>query len=101
MRSICFIDTRTVQKAYVEYERGINEYRCAKDGGEYPVYERSESGEEQLVHDTGKKGAYHCFACSVDYTEEEWAFCEWCGCLMRRNEDVPNCQNSIEEMEKE
>lgn len=33
-------------KEYIENELGINEYRCVKDGGEFPLYECSECGAE-------------------------------------------------------
>ena len=38
-------------KDYIENELGINEYRCVKDGGEFPVYECPECGVEQLAYD--------------------------------------------------
>ena len=87
-------------KDYIENELGINEYRCEKDGGEFPLYECPECGEEQLVHDA-EKGTYHCFACDENYTDEDLTFCEKCGSLMRRSEDAPICQNCIEDMVKE
>ena len=87
-------------KDYVENELGINEYRCVKDGGEFPVYDCLECGEEQLVHDVDK-GRFHCFACDANYTDEELAFCERCGSLMRRNDEFPVCQNCIENMAKD
>ena len=87
-------------KEYIENELGINEYRCVKDGGEFPVYECPECGEEQLVHNT-EKGTYHCFACDENYTDEDLAFCERCGSLMQRNGEIDICPACIEDMMKE
>ena len=87
-------------KAYVENELGINEYQCIKDGGELPVYECPECGVEQLAYDADTH-RYHCFACDANYSDEDLAFCERCGSLMRRNDEFPVCQNCIEDMMKD
>lgn len=87
-------------KDYVENELEISEYRCVKDGGEFPVYECPECGEEQLVYDTNTH-RYHCFACDENYTDEDLGFCERCGNLMRKSEDAPICQNCINDMMKD
>lgn len=87
-------------KAYVENELGINEYRYVKEGGEFPVYECPNCGGEQLVYDTDK-GKFHCFACDVNYTDEDLAFCERCGSLMKRNDEFPVCQDCIDDMTKD
>ena len=87
-------------KDYIENELGINEYRCVKDGGEFPLYECPECGEEQLAYDADTH-RYHCFACDENYTDGDLAFCERCGSLMRRNDEFPVCQNCIEDMMKD
>lgn len=82
---------------YVENELGIKEYRCVKDGGEFPVYECPECGAEQLVYDA-ENGNYHCFSCDEDFTTDDISFCEKCGNIMRRNPEIFICQNCIENM---
>ena len=69
---------------YVENELGISEYRCVKDGGEFPVYECPECGDEQLVYDA-KAGRFHCFSCDQNYTTDDLSFCSNCGQLMYNN----------------
>lgn len=85
---------------FVEKELEISAYECGKDGGEFPVYECPECGEEQLAYDADTH-RYHCFACDENFTDEELTFCERCGSLMRRNNDTPICQNCIEILNRE
>ena len=85
---------------FVERELEISAYECGKDGGEFPVYECPVCGEEQLAYDSDTH-RYHCFACDANYTEEDLAFCERCGNLMRRNGEVDICPACIEDMTKE
>lgn len=85
---------------FVERELEISAYECGKEGGEFPVYECPDCGAEQLAYDADTH-RYHCFACDANYTDEDLAFCERCGSLMRRSEDAPICQNCIEDMVKE
>ena len=85
---------------FVERELEISTYECGKDGGEFPVYTCPECGEEQLAYDADTH-RYHCFACDANYTDEDLAFCERCGSLMRRNEEAPICQTCIENMAKD
>ena len=87
-------------KEYIENELGINEYRCVKDGGEFPLYVCLECGAEQLAYDVDTH-RYHCFACDENYTDEDLAFCERCGSLMRRNGEFMPCQKCVEDMERE
>lgn len=87
-------------KDYIENELGINEYRCVKDGGEFPLYECPECGEEQLAYNV-EKGSFHCFACDESFTTDDISFCERCGSLMRRDTEFPVCSNCIEYLEKE
>lgn len=82
-------------KDYVENELEISEYRCVKEGGEFPVYECPECGEEQLAYDADTH-RYHCFGCDEDYTDEDLTFCEQCGRIMRRTENATICQNCVE-----
>lgn len=82
---------------YVENELGINEYRCVKDGGEFPVYECPECGADQFTYDA-KKGIYHCFSCDKTFTTDDLSFCEKCGNLTRRNDGLPICLLCIENM---
>ena len=84
-------------KDFVENELGISEYRCVKDGGEFPVYECPECGVEQLAYDADTH-RYHCFACDENFTDGDLAFCERCGSLMRRNGESSICDNCIEGM---
>lgn len=87
-------------KAYVENELGISEYRCAKQGGEFPLYDCLNCGEHQLVYDANVH-RYHCFACDQNYTDEELSFCERCGSIMLRNDTVDICPVCTENMSKE
>ena len=87
-------------KDFVENELGISEYRCDKEGGEFPVYACPECGEEQLAYNADTH-RYHCFACDENYTDEDLTFCERCGSLMRQNDDTPICQNCIDDMARD
>ena len=69
---------------FVENKLGISEYRCVKDGGEFPVYECPDCGAEQLVYDVEKE-RYHCFSCDRNFTTDELSFCSNCGQLMYNN----------------
>ena len=64
------------------------------------VYARPECGEEQLVYDADTH-RYHCFECDENFNDEDLAFCERCGSIMWRNDDVLICQNCIEDMAHE
>lgn len=85
---------------FVERELDISAYECGKDGAEFPVYSCPECGEEQLVYDANTQ-RYHCFACDENYTDDDLAFCERCGALMRRNGEPVVCETCIKDMEKE
>lgn len=74
---------------YVESELGISAYRCGKEGGEFPVYECPECGEEQLAYDA-ESGKFHCFACDVNYTTDDYDFCENCGAFKKTGGPVCN-----------
>lgn len=74
---------------YVESELGISAYRCGKEGGAFPVYECPECGEEQLAYDA-ESGKFHCFACDVNYTTDDYDFCENCGALKKTGGPVCN-----------
>ena len=82
---------------FVERELEISAYECGKEGGEFPVYECPECGEEQLAYDADGH-RYHCFACGANYTDEDLTFCEKCGSLMRKNGNIPICHNCVEDM---
>lgn len=84
---------------FVERELEISSYECGKHGGEFPVYECPECGEEQLAYDADTH-RYHCFACDENYTDEDLTFCERCGSLMRRNGSECICNSCIEGMTK-
>ena len=79
---------------FVERELGISAYECGKHGGEFPVYECLDCGDEQLVYDA-QTGKAHCFACDTDYDSGELSFCEDCGGIMRSDE-ISICKNCIE-----
>lgn len=70
---------------YIENELKISAYECAKDGGEFPLYECIDCNEEQLVYDTETE-KYHCFHCGADFTTSDISFCSECGEIMRNNE---------------
>ncbi len=84
---------------YIERELGINGYECVKNGGEFPLYECPECGEEQLAHNV-ENGKFHCFHCDEDYTSETLTFCSRCGALTGKNE-MDICKNCIEDMVEE
>lgn len=81
-------------KEYIENELGINEYRCVKDGGKFPVYECPECGAEQLVYDADTH-RYHCFACDENYTDKDLSVCSKCGRLMH-NKGESVCDDCFE-----
>lgn len=81
-------------KEFIENELGINEYRCVKDGGEFPLYECPECGAEQLVYDA-EAGRFHCFSCDQNFTTEELSFCPNCGRLMH-NKGESFCDDCFE-----
>lgn len=85
---------------YIENELGISSYECGKDGVEFPLYECPECEEEQLVFDQ-ENGKYHCFACDEDFTTEDLACCDRCGCLMKRDDDWQLCGNCTEEIKRD
>jgi hypothetical protein len=67
-----------VADAYITNVLGISAYSCVKDGGEYPLYECFECGENSMVFDYDKDEAF-CFNCghSIDLSDVEW--CPDCG----------------------
>lgn len=70
---------------YIENELKISAYECAKDGGEFPVYDCPECDCEQLVHDA-RTGKWHCFHCGEDFIDSDLEVCTECGRIMRNNE---------------
>lgn len=80
---------------FVERELGFDKYRCVKDGGEFPVYDCPECGEDQLAYDAESE-KYHCFSCEKNYTTEDLTFCERCGSIMERKNEAAVCQNCID-----
>jgi ribosomal protein S27E len=84
---------------FVENELGISAYTCGKEGGEFPVYECPECGEEQLAYDR-ESGEFHCFACDEHFAKGELSFCDRCGAVMESNE-MGICQNCMDAMTKE
>ena len=82
-------------KDYVENELGISEYRCVKDGGDFPIYECPECGEDQLVYDADNE-KYHCFTCEKNYTTDDLTFCDRCGSIMEHKNEAAVCQNCID-----
>ena len=79
----------------IERELEISPVECAKDGGEFPLYDCLNCGEHQLVYDANAH-RYHCFACDQNYTDEELSFCEHCGSIMLRNDTVDICPACID-----
>ena len=86
-------------KQFINQELGISEYACAKDGGEFPLYQCPECGEEQLAYDA-KNEKFHCFHCDEDYTSEKLTFCTRCGSLTSKNE-MDICKNCVDDMMEE
>lgn len=84
---------------YIENELGISGYSCVKDGGEFPLYECPACEAEQLVYDSEKQ-EYHCFDCDITYAEGDISFCERCGMLLCKSEEIV-CDSCIEEAMKE
>ena len=89
-----------------KYRGRANDFVSAEMGavapvdGDNPIYECPDCGEEQLVYDADK-GRFHCFACDVNYTSEDFGFCERCGSLMPRDGETAICRNCIESMGSE
>ncbi len=63
---------------YVENVLGIDSFSTIKDGGEIPVYECPQCGNDALVfnNDTGE---VLCFSCDYEGKTEDFSFCDWCG----------------------
>ena len=63
---------------YVENILGIDSFSTIKDGGEIPIYECPQCGNETLVFndDTGEA---LCFSCDYEGKTEDFVFCDWCG----------------------
>lgn len=80
---------------FIERELEISSVECAKEGGEFPLYDCLNCGEHQLVYDANTH-RYHCFACDQNYTDEELSFCEYCGSIMLRNDTVDICPACID-----
>ena len=85
---------------FVERELGINAYKIAKDGGEFPVYTCPDCGAEQLAYDVDMH-RYHCFACDANYNDDDLAFCTRCGCLMHKKEGRLICQDCAVDVMKD
>lgn len=102
LRDEAFLHYRYKEKAdeYVENELGISAYECGKHGGDFPVYDCPECGEEQLAYNAGQE-KYHCFSCGKDFTTDDLIFCERCGALIQRDGKLPICESCIEDIEKE
>lgn len=84
-------------KDYIENELGINEYRCVKDGGEFPLYDCISCDEKQLIYDADKK-AYHCFSCDENFSDDDISFCERCGSIIRHISGQSLCQDCMDEV---
>lgn len=84
-------------KEFIENELGINEYRCVKDGGEFPLYDCLSCDKKQLIYDADKK-AYHCFSCDENFTDDDISFCERCGSIMHHISGQSLCQDCMDEV---
>jgi len=80
---------------FVERELEISAVKCAQDGDTYPIYECPDCGAAQLVYDADTH-RYHCFACDVDYTDEQLSECSRCGRITHVNE-IGICSNCVED----
>ena len=91
---------RNNAEEFIERELEISSVECAKEGGEFPLYDCLNCGEHQLVYDANTH-RYHCFSCDQNYTDEEISFCERCGSIMHQSEGIDICPVCIENMSKE
>lgn len=78
---------------FVERELEVSALRCGQNGETFPVYECPCCGAEQLAYDADTH-RYHCFACDVNYNDEDLSFCSECGCIMLSDE-INLCENCI------
>lgn len=70
---------------YIENELKISAYECAKDGGEFPLYECPDCDEDQLVYDAETE-KYHCFHCGEDFKASDLSVCSECTKLTKNKE---------------
>ena len=77
---------------FIETELNISKYDCAKDGGEFPLFNCPDCEMEQMVYDEHNRH-FHCFGCGADYAEEELIRCDECGILMHYTDILlcPEC----------
>lgn len=82
---------------YIFNIMGIDEYSTVKDGGEYPLYECPQCGENTFVLDSENERAF-CFSCDFDCDGTELEFCSSCGALFYKSsgEGIGMCKNCIE-----
>ncbi|MDO5136284.1 MAG: hypothetical protein Q4D55_09540 [Eubacteriales bacterium] len=77
---------------YLSVIQGLDSYEIVKSGGEYPLYNCPDCGNDSFVNTNGK---YLCFSCGICYDEDEIAFCNECGALYIKEEDdwelCPSC----------
>ncbi|GAW94378.1 hypothetical protein [Calderihabitans maritimus] len=88
-----------VARAFVSNILGINEYRCVKEGGEFPIYVCPECGLNSLVHpvDDEDLESWFCFSCGFEWDESEIAFCTGCGTPYVKTEgDTELCSICVE-----
>lgn len=82
---------------YINNIMGMDEYSTVKDGGEYPLYECHQCGENTFVLDS-ENGRALCFSCDFDCDVNELEFCSSCGSLFYKSdeESIGMCSNCIE-----
>lgn len=65
-------------EAYISNVLGISHYSCAKDGGEYPLYECFECEENSMVYDQDNE-IFICFNCGSSTDSSNVRSCSDCG----------------------
>jgi hypothetical protein len=73
-------------KSYISNIMGVSEYQTVKEGGEYPLYECPECGNDSFVVDTENEKAI-CFSCDFECNTHDLSFCSDCGLPYIDSED--------------
>lgn len=82
----------------------LDVYRTIKNGGEIPLYNCPECGNNSLIK---LDNEYRCFSCRMRYNLRDIGFCDMCGELYCKyaREDIGMCENCMnymnEKLEKE
>ena len=80
-------------KDYLYSVYNINEYETVKYGGDYPLYNCPECGENSFIQVDNN---YMCFSCRQNYCKNEIGFCEECGrpyIILEGKDDIKMCSD--------